>query len=132
MRRTLSIALAVAVAAGTTAPVQRVSETETLRTSSTLRWGPCPADVTSPDLECTMVQVPLDYRNPQGRTIDIAVSRLPSKNPAQRRGVLLTNPGGHGAYGLLAMNTCANDTVTTFLTTGQRPHRDIACAAEPG
>ncbi|WP_268246808.1 alpha/beta hydrolase [Amycolatopsis oliviviridis] len=27
-------------------------------------------------------------------------------------------------------NMCANDTVTAFLATGERPERDRACAAE--
>ncbi len=54
----------------------------------------------TPDLQCTTLKVPLDYRNPDGRKIDVAVSRLPSKNPEKRRGVLLTNPGGPGGVGL--------------------------------
>ncbi|MFD7061472.1 alpha/beta hydrolase [Streptomyces sp. NPDC059906] len=28
-------------------------------------------------------------------------------------------------------NTCANDAATRFLTTGERPVRDLACAAGP-
>ncbi|MBD2830905.1 hypothetical protein ID871_02165 [Streptomyces pratensis] len=28
-------------------------------------------------------------------------------------------------------NTCADDATTTFLTTGERPPRDLFCAAEP-
>ncbi|MEU8218305.1 alpha/beta hydrolase [Micromonospora taraxaci] len=66
-----------------------------------MKWGPCPADSALPGLECTTVQVPLDYRKPQGRQLDVAVSRLPSKDPSQRRGVLVTNPGGPGAGGLI-------------------------------
>ncbi|MGW7658142.1 alpha/beta hydrolase, partial [Streptomyces tendae] len=37
--------------------------------------------------------------------------------------------GGHGVYPF-GPNTCANDAVTAFLTTGQRPAQDLACAAE--
>jgi pimeloyl-ACP methyl ester carboxylesterase len=48
-------------------------------------------------LECSTLQVPLNYHAPNGREIEIAISRLASKNPSQRRGVLLTNPGGPGA-----------------------------------
>lgn len=64
-------------------------------------WGPCP-DVGGPvpGLECTTIAVPLDYRHPTGKQIELAVSRLPSTNPAKRRGVLLTNPGGPGGPGL--------------------------------
>ncbi|MFD6858189.1 alpha/beta hydrolase [Rhodococcus sp. NPDC060090] len=44
--------------------------------------------------------VPLDYGNPDGTHIDLTISRLPSKNPDARRGVLLLNPGGPGGTGL--------------------------------
>ncbi|RZQ62339.1 alpha/beta hydrolase [Amycolatopsis suaedae] len=69
-------------------------------TPGTLRWGPCPEDVTGAGLECATLDVPLDYRDPGGETIEIAVSRLPSANPGKRRGVLLTNSGGPGGPGL--------------------------------
>lgn len=47
------------------------------------------------------------------------------------RAVLVTaDQGGHGVYPF-GVNTCANDAVTTYLTTGQRPARDLACAADP-
>ncbi|MGK3201394.1 alpha/beta hydrolase [Amycolatopsis sp. MEPSY49] len=92
MRRIL-LATAVAVLGSTAlAPPASASEPN---------WGPCPAGAfPTPDLECTTVRVPLDYRNPDGRKLDIAVSRLPSKHPEKRRGVLLTNPGGPGGEGL--------------------------------
>ncbi|WP_020495963.1 alpha/beta hydrolase [Sciscionella marina] len=67
-----------------------------------LHWGPCPAD-TGPgaeQLRCSTVRVPLDYRDPGGKTIDIAVSKLASSAPEKRRGVLLMNPGGPGGSGL--------------------------------
>ncbi|TDX08301.1 TAP-like protein [Kribbella sp. VKM Ac-2566] len=62
-----------------------------------LSWAPCPR-VPEPTLglECTSVTVPLDYEEPAGATIEIAVSRLPSTNPARRRGVLLLDIGGQG------------------------------------
>lgn len=65
-----------------------------------LAWGACPADVTAPGLQCSVLEVPLDYRNPDGPQIEVAISRLRSADPAQRRGVLLTNTGGPGGAGL--------------------------------
>jgi pimeloyl-ACP methyl ester carboxylesterase len=56
--------------------------------------------VPTPGLECAAVAVPLDYRHPGGATITVEISRLPSTNPAHRRGVLLLNPGGPGGPGL--------------------------------
>ncbi|MFB6891319.1 alpha/beta hydrolase [Kitasatospora sp. NPDC056327] len=64
-----------------------------------LRWEQCAQDQPA-SVECTVVTVPLDYADPGGRTIGIAVSRIRAENPAKRRGVLLMNPGGPGAEGL--------------------------------
>jgi hypothetical protein len=48
-----------------------------------------------------------------------------------RATMVTADQGGHGVYPW-GGNACANDTVTTYLATGQRPSRDLACAAEPG
>ncbi|RZS44758.1 alpha/beta hydrolase family protein [Herbihabitans rhizosphaerae] len=65
-------------------------------------WGACPKDVVTKvaALRCATVPVPLDYREPEGGQIEIMVSRLASKNPGKRRGVLMLNPGGPGGSGL--------------------------------
>ncbi len=63
------------------------------------RWERCAAD--QPEkLECATVRVPLDYSRPDGRTIDIRISRVRATDPDKRRGVLLMNPGGPGGSGL--------------------------------
>jgi pimeloyl-ACP methyl ester carboxylesterase len=48
--------------------------------------------------ECTLVPVPLDYADPDGPKIDIAVSRI--KATGAKAGVVLLNPGGPGQSGL--------------------------------
>lgn len=68
--------------------------------AATLTWGKCPADVTGAGLQCSTLEVPLDYRKADGRTIEIAISRLVSKHSDKRRGILLTNSGGPGGAGL--------------------------------
>ncbi|ROZ55988.1 alpha/beta fold hydrolase [Rhodococcus sp. WS1] len=66
-----------------------------------VEWGPCATDTgTSTASDCAMVTVPLDYSAPDGKTIEVAISRVASTDPAQRRGILLTNPGGPGGRGL--------------------------------
>lgn len=70
-----------------------------------LSWGTCPAGVENPAdgparLQCTTLPVPLNYDDAEGEQIDLTISRLPSSNPEQRRGVLLLNPGGPGGTGL--------------------------------
>jgi pimeloyl-ACP methyl ester carboxylesterase len=75
--------------------------------SSRLRWHPCPAvsvgaaAPTTGRLQCASLQVPLNYADPAGRKITLALSEvLATAPPAQRQGVLLVNPGGPGASGL--------------------------------
>ncbi|MGW6276986.1 alpha/beta fold hydrolase [Kribbella sp. NPDC055071] len=51
--------------------------------------------------QCALVPVPLDYANPAGPKIKIAISRIKHTVPdAQAQGVMLINPGGPGASGL--------------------------------
>ncbi|MFD4633175.1 alpha/beta hydrolase [Streptomyces sp. NPDC058284] len=68
-----------------------------------LSWGHCSPDqkeLNEAGARCAKVTVPLDYADPGGRTIDIAVSRIKAKSPGTRRGILLSNPGGPGGTGL--------------------------------
>jgi pimeloyl-ACP methyl ester carboxylesterase len=91
-----------------------------------LKWGPCPAGtIPVPGLECTTLQVPLNYQDPDGRKIDLAVSRLASKNPEKRRGVLLTNPGGPGGEGLDYPGVLTIPTLPTPLPQSVRDSYDI-------
>ncbi|MFE4331719.1 alpha/beta hydrolase [Streptomyces sp. NPDC056831] len=69
-----------------------------------LVWGPCSPqqqELNEAGAQCAKVTVPLDYSDPGGRTIRIAVSRIKATaKHGQRRGVLLSNPGGPGGTGL--------------------------------
>ncbi|WP_329167747.1 alpha/beta hydrolase [Streptomyces sp. NBC_01267] len=68
-------------------------------TQQKLRWQRC--DAQSPTtFRCATVKVPLDYGDPGGKQIDIAISRLKASSAKERRGVLLLNPGGPGGPGL--------------------------------
>jgi pimeloyl-ACP methyl ester carboxylesterase len=44
--------------------------------------------------------VPLDYANPAGKQIPLALIRLPAADPSRRIGSMLMNPGGPGASGV--------------------------------
>ena len=67
-------------------------------------WGKCPppADGSSlnPQLNCGTLAVPLNYQDPAGAKIQVAVSRLSTAKPGKRHGVLLLNPGGPALGGL--------------------------------
>jgi pimeloyl-ACP methyl ester carboxylesterase len=58
------------------------------------RWAGCGGS-----FECTTIEVPLDYDQPAGQTIELALVRLPAGDPERRIGSLLVNPGGPGASG---------------------------------
>ncbi|QSS89957.1 alpha/beta hydrolase [Streptomyces sp. M54] len=99
MRRTWPAVLAIMMtAAAVTSCTSRTTAADTPSRPS-LGWGECPGPAEAA-LECAKLAVPLDYRHPHGRTIDVEVSRLPSGKPAEKRGVLLLNPGGPGLPGL--------------------------------
>lgn len=51
--------------------------------------------------ECGTVSVPLDYRNPRGQHISIALTRVKAQDTAHRRGIMFMNPGGPGGSGYL-------------------------------
>ena len=68
-------------------------------TNSTLRWHSCPAQ--GSNVECTSLSVPLNYANPGGRHITLALDMVPATAPrSQQQGILLVNPGGPGGDGL--------------------------------
>jgi pimeloyl-ACP methyl ester carboxylesterase len=68
-------------------------------TQDRLTWTPCkgPDEQTR---ECSSLQVPLDYADPTGPAIDLALARIPARGPAPRRGSILVDPGGPGISGV--------------------------------
>src|SRR5260370_1559145 len=71
-------------------------------TNSTLRWHSCSGLVAQTGIrDCTMLSVPLNYADPGGRHISLALDMIPATAPvSQQQGILLVNPGGPGASGL--------------------------------
>ena len=65
---------------------------------STLHWSACGKQLAG--MQCASLQVPLNYADPGGRKITIALSMVPATAPkSQQQGVMLVNPGGPGAPG---------------------------------
>ena len=62
--------------------------------SQRIDWQPCD---TNADQDCGSLTVPIDYADPQGETIDLALLRVPATGA--RVGSLVVNPGGPGAPG---------------------------------
>ncbi|MFB7517671.1 alpha/beta hydrolase [Streptomyces sp. NPDC056144] len=66
-----------------------------------LAWGACAPTVRPlPGQECATLSVPLDYADPDGEQIGLAVSRIASTRPEARRGALMVIPGGPGSSGV--------------------------------
>ena len=59
-----------------------------------LDWYTCAAKV-----QCATVRLPLDYDEPAGASVQIAVVRVKARKPAARIGSLFVNPGGPGGSG---------------------------------
>ncbi|MEU4359743.1 alpha/beta hydrolase [Streptomyces virginiae] len=98
------LAAAVPAAYATAAPAQGGGDGLDRFHRQRLAWGSCakgPDDTAGHALDgagvsCADVTVPLDYANPRGRTISIAVSRLRATDTRHRIGALLLNNGGPG------------------------------------
>lgn len=56
--------------------------------SQQLSWGPCGSD------RCTEVEVPVDYDQPDGETLELAVRRVPATGEGGQ--AIFVNPGGPG------------------------------------
>ncbi|MBP2472165.1 pimeloyl-ACP methyl ester carboxylesterase [Crossiella equi] len=94
MRKYFAAALPVLLGAGLLTPVAHAAESIT--------WSKCTTDpLKAAGADCGFVPVPLDWNNPGGEKIKIAVSRVKHTVPdAQSKGPILVNPGGPGGSGL--------------------------------
>ena len=71
--------------------------------NQTIDWKDCSDGTAS--FQCGTVTVPLDYEHPDGRTITIALKKLPASDGNAEHGSLFLNPGGPGASGVEAMTS---------------------------
>jgi pimeloyl-ACP methyl ester carboxylesterase len=71
----------------------RAQEATSEATPTALAWSAC---AVGGGWECATLSVPLDYANPTGLAIDLALTRLPAADPARRIGALVFNCGGPG------------------------------------
>jgi pimeloyl-ACP methyl ester carboxylesterase len=70
-----------------------------------LHFGKCPTklypDLKKTKVRCTTLQVPMNYSDPSGPKVSLAVSLLRHTSSAKNyKGVILSNPGGPGGGGL--------------------------------
>ncbi|HWL95991.1 MAG TPA: alpha/beta hydrolase [Nocardioidaceae bacterium] len=60
-------------------------------------WQPCPD---AEGVECATIEVPLDWSQPDGATTHIGLAKRPAKDPDNRIGSILVDPGGPGGSGV--------------------------------
>ncbi|GAA1953962.1 alpha/beta hydrolase [Amycolatopsis minnesotensis] len=68
--------------------------------TATTAWRPCQEN---PNSECATMRVPVDWADPAGPSIGIAVARHRATDPAARAGSLVYAPAGPGSSGVDAM-----------------------------
>ncbi|WP_327353587.1 alpha/beta hydrolase [Streptomyces sp. NBC_01304] len=80
-------------------------------TGQQLKWSACPApskaqgggDAPGGDWQCATMKAPLDYKKPDGKTIDVALIRQQATGPDRRIGSLVFNFGGPGESGVATL-----------------------------
>ncbi|MBA2495527.1 MAG: alpha/beta fold hydrolase [Acidimicrobiia bacterium] len=102
-------------------------------TPAPVAWEDC-----GDGMECASMAVPLDYDDAAGPSIELALLRIPAREPDQRIGTLLTNPGGPGATGLdfALLAPFSGEVLDRFDLVGFDPRgvgdsTGITCAADP-
>ncbi|WP_405839019.1 alpha/beta hydrolase [Streptomyces platensis] len=101
----LTASVGVAVLAGSLLVPWNAGASPAAVPERTIKWSACPkADPPYPDpskrARCGTLEVPVDWAEPDGPTMKIAVARQKATDPKKRIGVLFSNPGGPGATGL--------------------------------
>ena len=62
-------------------------------------WSTCDEYPDEENLECGVLEVPLDYADLEGETLEISLIRIPASSN-KPKGVVLSNPGGPGESGV--------------------------------
>jgi len=77
--------------------------------NQTIDWKDCSNETTT--FQCGTVTVPLDYEHPDGKTISIALKKLPALDGDAEHGSLFFNPGGPGGSGVTMVAALASASV---------------------
>ena len=93
-------ALLLALSAATVAAVLPAAQSASAAPRTELTWRNCEVKGGPAGQECADLSVPLDYSEPDGRQLTLAVSRIKSTRPEARRGTLMVIPGGPGSSGV--------------------------------
>jgi pimeloyl-ACP methyl ester carboxylesterase len=109
----LVIALVLAGCSDDPSPARSVGPstkpTSSNESGAAVEWTRCDDRDVDADFSCATLVVPLDYTDPDGRQIDIALTRRPARDDDNRIGSLLINYGGPGAPGVEFLQASYDD-----------------------
>lgn len=88
-----------------------------LKSAAALKWGECSAPTAAEgggqtpgkDWQCATLDVPLDYADPEGKTIPLALIRAKARDSKHRLGSLVFNFGGPGGSGISTLPGAAQE-----------------------
>jgi pimeloyl-ACP methyl ester carboxylesterase len=103
------VALAIGVAALVGVVPAASSASAASTTGGLSAWKSC-----GKHLQCAILQVPVDYAQPDGAQVGIAVSRVPATGPARPLGSLVFNFGGPGDAGSSTLPSFASQVPATI------------------
>lgn len=95
----LSLIASATTAAASNCPDGYALNTATIPQGQKLKWESC-RDEERPKLECSSLQVPLDYSDPSRGTLRIPVVRIPAASEKSCGKSVFMNPGGPGESGI--------------------------------
>lgn len=136
IKRNAALVAVTAVVLGMVTPVAVAVEQ-----APVLDWKKCAGSTLDPRQQCATLEVPMDYADPGGKKIGIAVSRIPSEKADARRGALFLIPGGPGGSSLndpsgkgqkLPQSVRDAYDLVGFAPRGLAPSTSVDCGLEHG
>lgn len=111
----ISIVASVTAAAASDCPDGFALNTAPVPDAQKLTWESC-RDEGRPNVECSTLQVPLDYLDPSLGTLRIPVVRLPADGETPTGKSIFMNPGGPGESGIESLlNSLIEDGSSSYL-----------------
>jgi pimeloyl-ACP methyl ester carboxylesterase len=130
MKLLRTTALLAATAVGAT-----LAAAATAAASPGVDWGPCSEAPDNTEVRCATVTVPLNWAEPSGDTIEIAIARRAGTDPIGTLFVMPGGPGGSGVSGLIRENPMPAEIaprfdVVSFDPRGTNRSNPVVCDAE--
>ncbi|MFJ6944279.1 alpha/beta fold hydrolase [Streptomyces wuyuanensis] len=103
-RRITSAGVVAALLSGlSAAPAPALPQQGVAAAPRAVDWTPCPEAPDDDTVRCGTVTVPVDWADPSGPTLDIAIARRTATDPDRRIGPLLYHHGAPGTSGVDAV-----------------------------